>query len=194
MMANRLSDVTRLCVLLVFVNLSTTFAHPKPCHLLDTIPFRDGDYQEDKVTHTIQHNNLSYTKELWGYFESEIIDGVEVKADKHKRGCFCDVIKCIRVCCPLEFIYLPEKGCIKSQETVDGQLDIVVNRGSPPINLKTVGSYKDRAIYGNPCKDMYDDFGFERVFHFNLVSYFVNGFIYLPNLEVWCNCRMFMLI
>jgi hypothetical protein len=151
--------------LLLLIITSIHFLTVEPCNFLNTVRFIDGEYHHNEKTGEILYKNKTYKH--WNYYTEDLINGERMPANVHIRGCFCDTIQssCIRLCCDYGYLMLPKKGCIRYDE-VPFDVNIEMFNG---VNVN-LASLQNQFIYGKPCNNMYDDYGYESLFKFHEVG------------------------
>jgi Methuselah N-terminus len=143
----------------VLVVLATTFDSitANSCNLLDTVRI-DGDYFTTASNDDLQHNGVTYSRNQWTYYNKDwALNGTEVAAEKHVRGCFCEVRDCIRLCCPLGQVAVTKLGCVP----FDGKYQLLMEVTDNASNTEEVDLVQDplfnqRFIFSKPCMTMFN--------------------------------------
>jgi hypothetical protein len=159
-----------------FVNLLilTTIiglVNSKYCDLLNSIPIEGDHYTLPDGS--LLYKGVTYKNDQWTNSSTKFVNGTEVEADRHLRGCLCDITECIRLCCPVGHV-LVEKTCIKYNGTFKLNMDVYNNSGqNRNVDLSADSNYKQRLLSGKPCSQMYnlDPMLYsEDSYHFMMVS------------------------
>jgi G protein-coupled receptor Mth (Methuselah protein) len=139
---------------IIIILTTIGWVESKVCNLLDTIPIT-GDFFT-MSNDDLLHNGITYTKDQWDYFNKDLVNGTEVVVPKHIRGCFCKVKECIRLCCPVGYVGIKEKGCVKFNGTYRLPMDVYDDSGQfESVNLATDATFNHRFIASRPCKEMF---------------------------------------
>lgn len=152
----------RLAILIgLTMNWNNVFALPNdlPCHFLDSVNITDGTLQPNR---SIIYNGIEFPESQY----LKINHDLDTKSDRHEvapyyRGCLCNRMPCMRLCCPHGTIFKIEdhrKQCLPHEEAknLEGK---ILDQNDQTIHTKFNRHFA--FVADSPCSRAYiadDDF------------------------------------
>jgi hypothetical protein len=76
----------------------------------------------------------------------------------HKRGCFCLLKDCIRLCCASGLVFKDQVGCVSTNLTYKVLVDVLDDNTTEKIDLTEHEAYKDRLLFNHDhCESTYSE-------------------------------------
>lgn len=124
-----------------------------PCDFLDSVNITGGIYQSDN---SILFDGIEFSVEQYAELNYTLDRGTKtIPVESYIRGCLCDRVLCVRLCCPLGTANRRTKGglnCVPHDDANDLDHDIIdENNATIPTQIDQFFSI----THSLPCKMMY---------------------------------------
>jgi G protein-coupled receptor Mth (Methuselah protein) len=142
----------KVVLLMLATNIDSIVS--KSCDLLDTVRINGDYYTMDNDD--LLHNGVTYNSDQWTYFNKDwLVNGSQVDAQKHVRGCLCKVRDCIRLCCPLGHVGM-DGVCVPFNGTYQLPFEVTDDTGNTDVvDLVQNPVFNQRFIVSRPCTTMF---------------------------------------
>lgn len=137
--------------LMILLSVDTNIAHGElPCHFLDSVNITDGLPLPDQ---SIQLGDIIYPRSQYATISYVLEDGTEnITVNPYIRGCICNLMPCLRLCCPLGTIYSTVNGTTDCQNHENGRdfhAEVIhENKETKILPLQQHFGY----VEGSPCE------------------------------------------
>lgn len=161
----------------------------EPCNFLDSVNITDGVNQSNE---SIIFDGTKYPKEQYTSWDYIIENGVRRPVQTHIRGCICNLMPCIRLCCPFGSFHEIDNDnheCNVNEKAKDFLGEII-----DPSNGANYAKLNQRfgIVDLLPCKSVFPAAGVFYVTRVNIIHYFgLKSAIYRHNIihfiSEWCS-------
>lgn len=138
-----------------------------PCNFLDTINITNGVHQPNE---SIIYDETEYPKEQYASWNYILENEIRRPVKTHIRGCICNLMPCIRLCCPFGYsheFHNDSHGCDENGKAKDFLSEIIdPSNGAYYTKVNQQFGIVDRL----PCKGVFPAAGEFYVTRVNILN------------------------